>query len=159
MTRPQATPSIAPDQEGLLNDSDFLREALRRFLQQFLHAELYERTERRQGYRNGYKPRQLTTRAGRHELALPPRSGRPFPVRALRAVSTLGESAGVGPAAVVSARSVDARGQSRHGKLCGTHFSESLVSSVCQALDTDIEAWLNRPLTQTVSVSGDRCPL
>lgn len=51
MTRSQATPPTAPEQEGLLNDPDFLREALRRFLQQFLdeeiaqflHAEPYER--------------------------------------------------------------------------------------------------------------------
>ena len=40
MTRSQATPPTAPDQEGLLNDPDFLREALRRFLQQFLDEEI-----------------------------------------------------------------------------------------------------------------------
>ena len=40
MTRSQATPSLAPDQEGLLNDPDFLREGLQRFLQQFLDEEM-----------------------------------------------------------------------------------------------------------------------
>ena len=85
MTHSQATPSSTADQEGLLNDPNFLREGLQRFLQQFLeeeitqflHADPYERTEDRQGYRNGYKPRQLTTRVGRIELALPQdRAGR-----------------------------------------------------------------------------------
>jgi hypothetical protein len=33
-------------------------------------------------------------------------------------------------------------------KLCGTSFSKSLVSKLCQDLDAEIEAWRNRPLTQ-----------
>ena len=156
MTRSQATPPTAPDQEGLLNDPDFLREALRRFLQQFLdeeiaqflHAEPYERTEDRQGYRNGYKPRQLTTRVGRIELALPQdRAGRfqsELFERYQRSEKALVLALQQSYLQGVSTRKVKAITE----KLCGAHFSKSLVSSVCQALDTDIAAWLNRPLTQ-----------
>ena len=49
---------------ALLNDPDFLNQAVTRFLQQFLEAEIttflqaepYQRTTDRTGYRNGYKP-------------------------------------------------------------------------------------------------------
>jgi len=79
MARRQRSEAAPCEQEGLLEDPEFLRGALQRYLQQFLDEEIshflqaapYERTGERQGYRNGYKPRQLTTRGGRLELALP----------------------------------------------------------------------------------------
>lgn len=156
MTHSQATPSPTADQEGLLNDPNFLREGLQRFLQQFLeeeitqflHADPYERTEDRQGYRNGYKPRQLTTRVGRIELALPQdRAGRfqsELFERYQRSEKALVLALQQSYLQGVSTRKVKAITE----KLCGTHFSKSLVSSVCQGLDADIATWLNRPLTQ-----------
>ena len=84
MTDPKDIKIAAPEQFALLNDPDFLNQAVTRFLQQFLEAEItsflqaepYQRTSERTGYRNGYKPRvsEDTRRPNRPERA--PGSGR-----------------------------------------------------------------------------------
>ena len=69
----------SPEQFALLNDPDFLNQAVTRFLQQFMEAEItsflqsepYQRTGDRTGDRNGYKPRIVKTRVGRIELSVP----------------------------------------------------------------------------------------
>ena len=79
MTYPKDIKISAPEQFALLNDPDFLNQAVTRFLQQFLEAEItsflqaepYQRTTDRTGYRNGYKPRIVKTRVGRIELSVP----------------------------------------------------------------------------------------
>ena len=79
MTYPKDIKIAAPEQFALLNDPDFLNQAVTGFLQQFLEAEItaflqaepYQRTSERTGYRNGYKPRVLKTRVGRIELSVP----------------------------------------------------------------------------------------
>ena len=79
MTHPKDTQITEPEQFALLNDPDFLNQAVTRFLQQFLEAEItsflqadpYERTTQRTGYRNGYKPLIVKTRVGRIELSVP----------------------------------------------------------------------------------------
>lgn len=156
MARRQRSEAAPSEQEGLLEDPEFLRRALQRYLQQFLDDEIshflqaapYERTGERQGYRNGYKPRQLTTRVGRLELALPQdREGRfhsELFARYQRSEKALLLALQQSYLQGVSTRKVKAITE----KLCGTHFSKSLVSSVCQQLDAEIQAWLQRPLTQ-----------
>lgn len=65
--------------EALLNNPDFQRELVQVALQRFLDAEMtehlqavpHERNSKRQGYRNGYRPRQLRTRVGTLEVAVP----------------------------------------------------------------------------------------
>ena len=42
---------------------------------QYLEAKKYQRTGQRRGYRNGTKPRQLATRVGQLELAVPQTRG------------------------------------------------------------------------------------
>ena len=75
MTHPKDIKISSPEQFALLNDPDFLNQAVTRFLQQFMEAEItsflqaepYQRTTTR----NGYKPRILKTRVGRIELSVP----------------------------------------------------------------------------------------
>ena len=79
MTYPKDIKISSPKQFALLNDPDFLNQAVTRFLQQFVEAEIatflqaepYQRTTDRTGYRNGYKPRIVKTRVGRIELSVP----------------------------------------------------------------------------------------
>ncbi|MBM3280734.1 MAG: transposase [Candidatus Handelsmanbacteria bacterium] len=144
MARRQRSEAVPSDQEGLLEDPEFLRRALKRYLQQFLKDEIshfllaapYERTGERQGYRNGYKPRQLTTREGRFHSELFARYQRAEKELLLALQQSYLQG--------VSTRKVKVITK----KLCGTHFSKSLVSSVCQQLDAEIQTWLRRPLTQ-----------
>ncbi len=156
MTYPKDIKISAPEQFALLNDPDFLNQAVTRFLQQFLEAEIstflqaepYQRTTQRTGYRNGYKPRIVKTRVGRIELSVPQdREGRfhsglfaRFQRSEKALILALQEAYLQG----VSTRKVTKITE----QLCGTSFSKSQVSELCQDLDTDINAWRERPLEQ-----------
>ena len=156
MTYPKDIKISAPEQFALLNDPDFLNQAVTRFLQQFLEAEIttflqaepYQRTTDRTGYRNGYKPRIVKTRVGRIELSVPQdREGRfhsglfaRFQRSEKALILALQEAYLQG----VSTRKVTKITE----QLCGTSFSKSQVSELCQDLDTDINAWRERPLEQ-----------
>ena len=141
---------------ALLNDPDFLNQAVTRFLQQFVEAEIatflqaepYQRTTDRTGYRNGYKPRIVKTRVGRIELSVPQdREGRfhsglfaRFQRSEKALILALQEAYLQG----VSTRKVTKITEA----LCGTSFSKSQISELCQDLDADIKAWRARPLEQ-----------
>ena len=141
---------------ALLNDPDFLNQIVTRYLQQFLEAEIatflqaepYQRTEDRTGYRNGYKPRIVKTRVGRIELSVPQdREGRfhsglfaRFQRSEKALILALQEAYLQG----VSTRKVTKITE----QLCGTSFSKSQVSDLCQEIDADIKAWRERPLEQ-----------
>ena len=156
MTYPKDIKITAPEQFALLNDPDFLNQAVTRFLQQFLEAEItsflqaepYQRTSDRTGYRNGYKPRVLKTRVGRIELSVPQdREGRfsselfsRFQRSEKALILALQEAYLQG----VSTRKVTKITEA----LCGTSVSKSQVSELCQDLDADINAWRGRPLEQ-----------
>ena len=156
MTYPKDIKISAPEQFALLNDPDFLNQAVTRFLQQFLEAEIttflqaepYQRTTQRTGYRNGYKPRIVKTRVGRIELSVPQdREGRfhsglfaRFQRSEKALILALQEAYLQG----VSTRKVTKITE----QLCGTSFSKSQVSDLCQELDADIKAWRERPLEQ-----------
>ena len=156
MTYPKDIKISAPEQFALLNDPDFLNQAVTRFLQQFLEAEIttflqaepYQRTTDRTGYRNGYKPRIVKTRVGRIELSVSQdREGRfhsglfaRFQRSEKALILALQEAYLQG----VSTRKVTKITE----QLCGTSFSKSQVSELCQDLDTDINAWRERPLEQ-----------
>ncbi len=156
MTYPKDIKITAPEQFALLNDPDFLNQAITRFLQQFLEAEItsclqaepYQRTDERTGYRNGYKPRILKTRVGHIELSVPQdREGRfssalfsRFQRSEKALILALQEAYLQG----VSTRKVTKITE----QLCGTSFSKSHISQLCQDLDADINAWRGRPLEQ-----------
>ncbi len=156
MTYPKDIKIAAPEQFALLNDPEFLNQAVTRFLQQFLEAEItsflqaepYQRTGERTGYRNGYKPRIVKTRVGRIELSVPQdREGRfhsglftRFQRSEKALILALQEAYLQG----VSTRKVTKITE----QLCGTSFSKSQVSQLCQDLDADINAWRERSLDQ-----------
>lgn len=156
MTYPKDIKIAAPEQFALLNDPGFLNQAVTRFLQQFIEAEItsflqadpYERTGDRTGYRNGYKPRIVKTRVGRIELSVPQdREGRfrselfsRFQRSEKALILALQEAYLQG----VSTRKVTKITE----QLCGTSFSKSQVSQLCQDLDEDINAWRARALDQ-----------
>lgn len=156
MTRAKDTEAFVETQASLLDDAGFLQgviqgffqEYLSRELTEFLQAERYARTEGRQGYRNGYKPRTLKTRVGRVELAVPQDREGWFHTQ-LFARYQRNEKALVLALQESYLQGVSTRKMKKvTEQLCGTSFSKSFVSHVCQDLDAQIDAWRNRLLTQ-----------
>lgn len=118
---------------------------------EFLGAGPFERTDDRIGHANGFKPRRIQTRAGVLELAIPQvrglDDGEPgfYPrslergVRSERALKlALAEMYVQG----VSTRKVMAITE----KLCGFEVSSTQVSRAMQGLDTELQAWRERPI-------------
>jgi putative transposase len=134
---------------------ELIPDLTRRGLQQLIELEVaavlgavrHERTEERLGYRNGSRPRLLTTQVGDIPLSIPKlRSGSFFPTileprrridQALYAVIMEAWVKGV------STRKVDAL-VAAIGSDAG--ISRSEVSRICQGLDAQIQAFLERPL-------------
>jgi putative transposase len=135
--------------------TDTIRTSLEWILQQLIEAEAaavigaapHERTESRTTQRNGHRPRLLSTKAGDLELKIPKlRQGSFFPSllerrrridRALFAVVMEAYVHGI------STRKVDDLVQALG---VGSGISKSEVSRICAQLDTDLEAFRNRPL-------------
>jgi transposase-like protein len=113
-------------------------------------ADRHERTEERLGYRNGYRSRSLTTQVGDIDLLIPKlRAGSFLPSfleprrrvdQALYAVIMEAYINGI------STRKVDAL-VSALGSQSG--ISKSQVSRICQEIDQQLQAFLNRPLQET----------
>ncbi len=157
MAYKQRTGMTAATQSILTDDPDFLRFIVERVVQEVLdaeltahlHAEPYERSAERRGYRNGYKPRQLNTRVGTLTLqVLQDRDGT-FSTQ-LFAHYQCSEKA-----LVLALMEMYVEGASTRKVreitevLCGTRFSKSLVSELAGQLDEELDAWRNRPLTET----------
>ena len=137
-------------------DVDFLREGLRVLTEAVMEAEVTEVTgvphgerdpERRLTRRNGYRERRWDTRVGSMDLAIPRvRDGSYFPSlleprrRAERALLAVVQEAYV---AGVSTRRVEDLVET----LGITSMSKSQVSRICAALDTEVEAFRGRPLS------------
>ena len=114
-----------------------------------LRAEPYERSATRIGYRNGYKPRQLNTRVGTLSLQMPQDRDGTFSTQ-LFARYQRSEKALVLALMEMYVEDVSTRKVREITEaLCGTSFSKSLVSELAGQLDTDLDAWRNRPLTET----------
>ena len=152
------TYSAAPDLASLLDGSsagELIPALATRGLQQLIElevaavlgAERHERTEERLGYRNGYRSRTLTTQVGDLALQIPKlRAGSFIPSileprrridQALYAVIMEAYINGV------STRKVDAL-VAALGSQSG--ISKSQVSRICQEIDQQVQAFLNRPL-------------
>jgi len=115
-----------------------------------LGAERHERTEERLGYRNGYRSRSLTTQVGDLDLLIPKlRSGSFLPSileprrRVDQALYAVIMEAYIGG---VSTRKVDAL-VAALGSQSG--ISKSQVSRICQEIDQQVQAFLNRPLQES----------
>lgn len=131
---------------------DLMREALQTVLDgemtEFLGAAPGERTDQRQGYRAGYYSRNLVTRIGKLELAVPRDRNGEFSTslferyqRSEKAlVSTLAEMYVQG----VSTRKVKAITE----ELCGHSFSASTISQINKGLDESLARFASRALEE-----------
>ena len=155
------THCAAPELASLLDGSsagELIPELARYGLQQLIEleaaavigADRHERTEERLGYRNGYRPRSLTTQVGDLELLIPKlRAGSFLPSileprrRVDQALYAVIMEAYIGG---VSTRKVDAL-VAALGSQSG--ISKSQVSRICQEIDQQVQAFLNRPLQET----------
>ena len=150
--------SAASELAQLLNGAsagELIPELVRQGLQALIEAEAaaalgadrHERTVQRRGHRNGSRERLLATPAGDVQLRIPRfRTGSFFPSlleprrrvdRALWAVVMEAYVSGV------STRKVD---ELVAALGCESGISKSEVSRICQGLDTQVQAFLNRPL-------------
>lgn len=153
----QRTGISAVSQSILTDDPDFLRLIVERVVQAVLEAEMtahlhadpYERNANRTGYRNGYKPRQLDTRVGTLTLQVPQDRDGAFSTQ-LFARYQRSEKALVLALMEMYVEGVSTRKVREITEvLCGTSFSKSHVSELAGQLDAELDAWRNRPLTET----------
>lgn len=150
MTRSKST-------KKYINDADFLKQMVQTYLQEYLEKEMavhlsalpYERNTARKGYRNGYKPRQLNTRVGKLFLTVPQDRDGSFSTELFERYQR-SEKALIACLQEMVIKGVSNRKvQKITEALCGLSFSKSQVSDICKKLDTEIQAWLNRPLDET----------
>lgn len=113
-----------------------------------LGAKAYERTEGRLAYRNGYRLRPLTTRVGTLNLHLPKFRDGTFSTQLFRSYER-SEQALLLSLMEMVLQGVSTRKVSQITEtLCGTSFSKSTVSALCQQLDPAVQAFRERPLNR-----------
>jgi transposase-like protein len=153
----RAATELAPLLDGS-SAGELIPELVRHGLQQLIElevaavlgAERHERSEDRLGYRNGYRPRVLTTQAGDIDLLIPKlRTGGFLPSileprrRVDQALYGVVMEAYIGG---ISTRKVDTL-VAALGVQSG--ISKSQVSRICQEIDQQVQAFLNRPLQES----------
>ena len=129
---------------------ELLTKSLNQFLAaesaQQLKAEPYERSEERQDQRNGVRERPLTTRLGTIILQVPRHRNQPFHTMLFENYQR-SERALITAMAEMVIEGVSTRKVARvMEELCGKEFSKSTVSEACKQLDTEVEAFRNRPV-------------
>ena len=157
MTQLNITLSAETLKELMLGDRD---EAVRKLLESVFNAvlqaeaseqvgaDLYERTDERLTYRNGYRERQFKTRVGSLELLIPKLRNGTFSTT-LFANYERSERALVLALMEMVLQGVSTRKVSNITEtLCGTSFSKSTVSKLCEELDKEVEQFRRRPLTK-----------
>jgi putative transposase len=136
-----APDSLVPLLEAVLN------QFLQAMATEAIGAEKYERTEERKAYRNGSRERTLKTRVGSLTLDVPRLRNGEFShelfkryQRSEQALVLLMEMVLQG----VSTRKVKKITE----ELCGTSFSKSTVSKLCEGLDEAVEGFRQRRLNR-----------
>jgi putative transposase len=142
--------------EAKLNDPDYLRTMMKVALQEVLEAEMTEalsaakseRTGVRLGYRSGYYERNLNTRVGTIELRVPQDRNGLFSTELFERYQRSEKALLLALAEMyvqgVSTRKVKAVTE----ELVGRSFSASLVSSITVRLDTELERFMQRRLSE-----------
>jgi transposase-like protein len=132
---------------------EILNQVLDAQMTEHLQAKPYERTDRRRAYRNGYKPRQLTTRVGTLRLRVPQARDGSFSTDLFRRYQRSEQALVLAMMEMVnvdlmrSTQGVSTRKVTKiTEELCGTSFSKSTVSRLCEELDVRVGAWNERPL-------------
>lgn len=131
---------------------DLMREALQTVLEgemtEFLGAAPGERTDSRQGYRAGYYSRNLVTRIGKLELAVPRDRNGEFST-ALFERYQRSEKALVAALAEMYVQGVSTRKvKAITEELCGHTFSASTISQINKGLDESLARFASRPLEE-----------
>jgi putative transposase len=141
---------------ALFEDDEALRTLVQTTVQEVLEAEMEEalgaakgeRTGERRGYRSGYYGRKLTTRVGTLELRVPQDRGGLFRTEVFARYQRSEKALLLALAEMyvqgVSTRKVRAVTE----ELCGHGFSASSVSAMTVQLDTELERFMTRPLTE-----------
>jgi putative transposase len=144
-------------QQALIDQPDFLKQAIQSLLQkaigeefnQFIGADEYERTDQRSGYRNGSYTRSLQTRVGALDINVcRDRDGRfrtELFERYQRSEKALVLSICEMYFKGVATRKVKGIMET----LCGFEVSKSQVSDISSRLDEDIAAWRNQRLEKS----------
>ena len=113
-----------------------------------LGAAPYERTEQRTAYRNGFRERELTTRIGTITLRVPRHRNGEFSTSMFERYQRSEQALVLAMIEMVingvSTRKIETVTQ----ELCGSSFSKSTVSKLCQSLDPIVEAFRNRKLSK-----------
>ena len=114
-----------------------------------LGAAPYERTEDRTAYRNGFREREMTTRIGTITLRIPRHRNGEFSTTMFERYQRSEQALVLAMIEMVingvSTRKIEAVTQ----ELCGSSFSKSTVSKLCQSLDPIVEAFRNRKLSKS----------
>lgn len=125
-----------------------LNETMKVDREMHLKASPYERTEQRRGQANGFKPKTLTTRLGSLQLEIPRVRDSSFYPQSLERGCRSEVALKVALAEMytqgVSTRKVTAITE----KLCGTSVSSTQVSNVAKMLDSELEKFRKRPLSE-----------
>jgi len=138
----EGTQGFRPVLEALLN------ETMKTDREMHLKAAPYERSEQRRGQANGFKPKTLTTRLGQLQLEVPQVRDSSFYPQSLERGCRSEVALKVALAEMytqgVSTRKVTAITE----KLCGTTVSSTQVSNVAKMLDSELEKFRERPLSE-----------
>ena len=139
---------IFSDRDGIKR---FLQEVLNKAMQaevtQQLDAKEYQRTSQRRGYRNGLKPRQLATRVGQLDLAVPQTRGCEPYHPSMFARWQRSERALLVACAEMYFQGVSTRKvQNVLEQMCGSEISSTTVSRIAAELDEKLSQFRLRRL-------------
>ena len=133
--------------QGLVED--VLSQVLEAQMTEYIGAGRHERSETRQAYRNGHRMRRLYSRVGPLSLRVPQSRDGGFSTEIFRRYQRSEQALVLALMEMVvngvSTRKVGAITE----ELCGVSFSKSTVSQLCTELDLRVEAWNERPLSDT----------
>ena len=142
-------------QGPLIDQADFLKDALQRVVQKVIEAEFttfigadqYQRTDARKGLRNGTYSRQLRTRVGSLDLKVCRDRDGEFQSELFERYQRSEKALVLSIIEMylwgVSTRKVEEVVET----LCGLSVSKSQVSDLAKGLDEGLEVWRTRPLT------------
>ena len=114
--------------------------------EQFLGVGAHERSEERKGYANDYKPKEVQTRMGALELAVPQVRGLGFYPQSIEKGTRSERALKLAIAQMYLEGVSTRRVQDITEKLCGYEVSSTQVSRLTQELDGQFEQFRNRPL-------------
>jgi transposase-like protein len=138
----KGTEGFRPVLEALLN------ETMKIDREMHLRAAPYERTDQRRGQANGFKPKTLSTRLGPLQLEVPQVRDSSFYPQSLERGCRSEVALKVALAEMytqgVSTRKVTAITE----KLCGTTISSTQVSNIAKTLDSELEKFRKRQLSE-----------